>query len=128
MNCAVDTATEVALLAISAAAPGQGIPIYWILLLPSLFTAAMAMIDTLDGILMVSSHVSVAVLLLVSEVVVRSCSYGHTAGRSLIQIGSWATTSLVRTDAYWPGAQKSAWALHLTLHVCTRQHLTADEN
>lgn len=53
LRCAVDTATEVALLAISAAAPGQGIPIYWILLLPSLFTAAMAMIDTLDGILMV---------------------------------------------------------------------------
>ena len=54
VGTAVDTATEVALLAISAAAPGQGIPIYLILLLPSLFTAAMAMIDTLDGILMVS--------------------------------------------------------------------------
>lgn len=108
--CAVDTATEVALLAISAAAPGQGIPIYWILLLPSLFTAAMAMIDTLDGILMVSLHMSIAVLLFISEVV-GPCSYGHTAGRSLTQIGNWATTSLVRADAYWPGAQKSAWVL-----------------
>ena len=36
-----DTATEVALLAISAAAPGEGIPIGLILLLPSLFTAGM---------------------------------------------------------------------------------------
>ena len=51
-----DTATEVALLAISAAAPGEGIPIYWILLLPSLFTAGMAMIDTLDGILMLWAY------------------------------------------------------------------------
>jgi high-affinity nickel-transport protein len=51
-----DTATEVALLAISAAAPGEGIPIGLIMLLPSLFTAGMALVDTLDGILMLWAY------------------------------------------------------------------------
>ena len=51
-----DTATEVALLAISAAAPGQGLPLPLIMLLPALFTAGMALIDTLDGILMLWAY------------------------------------------------------------------------
>lgn len=48
-----DTATEVALLAISASAAGQHLPAPLILLLPLLFASGMCLIDTLDGILMI---------------------------------------------------------------------------
>ncbi len=51
-----DTATEVGLLGISAAAATQGLPIWSILLFPLLFTAGMCLIDTLDGILMLGAY------------------------------------------------------------------------
>ena len=47
-----DTATEVALLAITAMGPKEGIPGSEILLLPVLFASGMSLIDTLDGIMM----------------------------------------------------------------------------
>ncbi len=47
-----DTATEVALLATTAVLASQNIPFYSILCLPILFTAGMALMDTLDGIFM----------------------------------------------------------------------------
>ncbi len=47
-----DTATEVALLATTALLASQSIPWYAILCLPILFTAGMAMMDTLDGVFM----------------------------------------------------------------------------
>lgn len=51
-----DTATEIALLSISAASAMQGIPVLTILLLPLAFTASMTLIDTLDGILMLKVY------------------------------------------------------------------------
>jgi high-affinity nickel-transport protein len=51
-----DTATEVALLGISAAAATQGLPIWSILLFPLLFTAGMCLVDTADGILMLGAY------------------------------------------------------------------------
>jgi high-affinity nickel-transport protein len=45
-----DTATEIALLGISAASAAGGMPIVYILLLPLLFTAAMSLVDTAEGI------------------------------------------------------------------------------
>jgi high-affinity nickel-transport protein len=51
-----DTATEVGLLGISAAAATQGLPIWSIMLFPLLFTAGMCLIDTADGILMVGAY------------------------------------------------------------------------
>ncbi|CAN5128952.1 HoxN/HupN/NixA family nickel/cobalt transporter [soil metagenome] len=51
-----DTASEVGLLSISAASGVSGIPIWEILLLPMAFTAGMALIDTLDGILMLGAY------------------------------------------------------------------------
>jgi nickel/cobalt transporter (NiCoT) family protein len=47
-----DTATEVALLATTALLASQHLPFYSILCLPILFTAGMALMDTLDGIFM----------------------------------------------------------------------------
>jgi high-affinity nickel-transport protein len=47
-----DTATQVALIAISIGVAGTGIPFWVVLLLPLLFTAGMVTIDTSDGISM----------------------------------------------------------------------------
>jgi nickel/cobalt transporter (NiCoT) family protein len=50
-----DTATEVGLLGMSAAAT-QGMPIWSILVFPILFTAGMTLIDTTDSILMLGAY------------------------------------------------------------------------
>jgi nickel/cobalt transporter (NiCoT) family protein len=51
-----DTATEVGLLGISAAAASKGLPIWSIIIFPALFTAGMALIDTTDSILMLGAY------------------------------------------------------------------------
>jgi nickel/cobalt transporter (NiCoT) family protein len=51
-----DTASEVGLLGISASTGAAGMPIWNILLLPAVFTAGMALVDTLDGILMLGAY------------------------------------------------------------------------
>lgn len=53
-----DTATEVAILAISATVAGafSSIPLYTVLLLPFLFSLGMSLIDTLDGLFMRSAY------------------------------------------------------------------------
>jgi high-affinity nickel-transport protein len=51
-----DTATEVALLGISAVEAGKSVPIPFILIFPLLFTAGMCLLDTTDGILMLGAY------------------------------------------------------------------------
>ena len=51
-----DTATEVGLLGISATAAAKGLPIWSILIFPTLFTAGMALIDSTDSILMLGAY------------------------------------------------------------------------
>jgi high-affinity nickel-transport protein len=51
-----DTATEIALLGISAAEASKGLPIWSILVFPALFTAGMALVDTADSVLMVGAY------------------------------------------------------------------------
>ncbi len=51
-----DTATEVALLAVSATAAANGVSIWAIMVFPALFAAGMSLIDTTDGILMVGAY------------------------------------------------------------------------
>ncbi|MFI5229822.1 MAG: HoxN/HupN/NixA family nickel/cobalt transporter, partial [Gemmatimonadales bacterium] len=51
-----DTATEIALLGISAVEASKGLPIWSILVFPALFTAGMALIDTADSVLMVGAY------------------------------------------------------------------------
>jgi nickel/cobalt transporter (NiCoT) family protein len=51
-----DTATEVALLGISAAEASNGLSMWSILVLPALFTAGMTLVDTTDSILMVGAY------------------------------------------------------------------------
>ncbi|KAF9108677.1 hypothetical protein BGX27_008261 [Mortierella sp. AM989] len=51
-----DTATEIGLLGIAATHAQSGFPTAIILVFPALFTAAMSLIDTLDGIIMVNAY------------------------------------------------------------------------
>lgn len=51
-----DTASEVALLAISAKATSHSVPVSLIICLPILFAAGMSLLDTADGILMATAY------------------------------------------------------------------------
>ncbi len=51
-----DTATEVALLGVSATQAGQGVPVWSIMVFPALFAAGMSLVDTTDGILMLGAY------------------------------------------------------------------------
>jgi high-affinity nickel-transport protein len=51
-----DTATEVAVLGISAAAAAKGLSVGTMAVFPVLFTAGMTLVDTTDGILMVGAY------------------------------------------------------------------------
>ena len=51
-----DTATEIGLLGIAAAEASKGLPIWSILVFPALFTAGMALVDTIDSILMLGAY------------------------------------------------------------------------
>ncbi len=51
-----DTATEVGLLGISATAAAKGLPIWSILVFPTLFTVGMALVDSTDSILMLGAY------------------------------------------------------------------------
>jgi len=51
-----DTATEVGILGISASSATKGLPIWYILLFPALFTAGMCLLDTTDSILMLGAY------------------------------------------------------------------------
>jgi high-affinity nickel-transport protein len=51
-----DTASEIALLAISAKVTAQSIPAYTVICLPILFAAGMSLLDTADGIFMATAY------------------------------------------------------------------------
>ena len=51
-----DTATEVGILGISAYSAAKGLPIWFILLFPALFTVGMCLLDTTDSILMLGAY------------------------------------------------------------------------
>jgi high-affinity nickel-transport protein len=51
-----DTATEVALLGISATQAAQGVSTWSIMVFPALFAAGMSLIDTTDGVLMLGAY------------------------------------------------------------------------
>jgi len=51
-----DTASEVALLALSAGAAAKALPVWGILALPMLFAAGMTLMDTADGVFMTTAY------------------------------------------------------------------------
>lgn len=51
-----DTATEIAVLGISATEVARGVSVWSIMVFPSLFAAGMSLIDTTDGVLMLAAY------------------------------------------------------------------------
>src|SRR5262249_8720574 len=51
-----DTATEVGLLGIAATQAAQGLPTWYILVFPALFTAGMSLLDTGEGMVMCRAY------------------------------------------------------------------------
>ena len=51
-----DTATEIGVLGISAASASQGMSVWSIMVFPALFASGMALIDTIDNLLMVGAY------------------------------------------------------------------------
>jgi nickel/cobalt transporter (NiCoT) family protein len=51
-----DTASEIGLFGISGTEAGDGMPVWLIMVFPALFAAGMALIDTTDGVLMLSAY------------------------------------------------------------------------
>lgn len=51
-----DTATEIGVLGISAASASNGMSVWAILIFPALFASGMALVDTLDNVLMVGAY------------------------------------------------------------------------
>lgn len=51
-----DTATEIALLGMTATQSAQGMSLWSVMLLPLLFTAGMSLVDTTDGVLMLGAY------------------------------------------------------------------------
>jgi high-affinity nickel-transport protein len=51
-----ETATEVALLGVSATQAANGLSVWSIMVFPALFAAGMSLIDTTDGVLMVGAY------------------------------------------------------------------------
>jgi high-affinity nickel-transport protein len=51
-----DTATEIALLGLSAIQAANGLPVGAMLVFPALFAAAMALVDSADGVLMLNAY------------------------------------------------------------------------
>ncbi len=51
-----DTATEVALLGLSATQAQEGLSVWTVMIFPALFTAGMSLVDTTDGVLMLGAY------------------------------------------------------------------------
>jgi len=51
-----ETASEIALLGISASEAAKGLSVWSILVFPALFTAGMSLVDTTDGVLMLGAY------------------------------------------------------------------------
>ena len=51
-----DTATEIAVLGMSAAGAAQGVPLWSLLAFPAMFTAGMTLVDTTDSVLMLGAY------------------------------------------------------------------------
>ncbi|WP_051322062.1 HoxN/HupN/NixA family nickel/cobalt transporter [Alicyclobacillus contaminans] len=51
-----ETATEIALLAISASSAARGVPIWQVMVLPLAFAAGMSLVDAADGVLMTMTY------------------------------------------------------------------------
>ncbi|HXN08583.1 MAG TPA: HoxN/HupN/NixA family nickel/cobalt transporter [Candidatus Acidoferrales bacterium] len=91
-----DTASEIALLAISVAAVASALPIAAVVALPLLFAAGMTMMDTLDGILMTRAYdwaFSTPLRKIYYNLTVTGLSVTTAFGIGVLQLGSLLTHS-----------------------------------
>ncbi len=102
-----DTATEVAVLGISAATAIQHIPLWTILLFPTLFCAGMILLDTADGLLMARAY-SWALIRASRKLYYNAIMTAVTVVVAVV-IGSLEIVGLARHDVgpWWAGVAAS---------------------
>jgi nickel/cobalt transporter (NiCoT) family protein len=103
-----DTATEVLLLAGTAAAATQGLPWYAVLALPLLFAGGMTMLDSLDGIVMCTAY-GWAFARPVRKVFYNLTITGLSIAVAFV-IGGIELTGLLSTELHIPGRLGTAMA------------------
>jgi high-affinity nickel-transport protein len=109
-----DTATEIALLAISAASGAGGMPVSYVLLLPLLFAAGMSLIDSMEGVAMLGAYgwaylqparkmfyninmtlLSITIALFVGGAEAAAAIGTRTGSAPLAHLGNWLSFSTV---------------------------------
>ena len=104
-----DTASEVALLAISAGAANSGISFLGIMALPLLFTAGMSLLDTSDGIFMTTAYkwaFRTPLRKLYYNLTITSLSVIAALFIGLIELAQVITPRLGLTNGFWLWLQK----------------------
>jgi nickel/cobalt transporter (NiCoT) family protein len=99
-----DTASEIALLAISAGAAERDVPLAGIIAIPILFSAGMALMDTADGIFMVTAYnwaFSTPVRKVYYNLTVTGMSVGAALGICIVEVAQVLTFRLGLTNGFW---------------------------
>ncbi len=99
-----DTATEVGLLILAAGAAGAGLPFYAILCLPVLFSAGMALLDTIDGSFMNFAYgwaLSRPVRKVFYNLVITGLSVVVALAIGTVELGGLLAAKLNAQGAFW---------------------------
>ncbi len=99
-----DTATEVGLLILAAGAAGVGLPFYAILCLPVLFSAGMALLDTIDGSFMNFAYgwaLSKPVRKVFYNLVITALSVAVALAIGTVELGGLLAAKLGAQGAFW---------------------------
>lgn len=103
-----DTASEVALLAISAGAAKSGISLTGIIALPLLFAAGMSLLDTADGVFMTTAYnwaFSTPLRKVYYNLTITGLSVVAALFIGLIEVAQVITPELGLTDGFWQWLQ-----------------------
>lgn len=107
-----DTSSEIALLGISSIQAARGTSIWLILLFPLLFTAAMCLLDTADGALMMGLYTSTAlardrVAILYYSIVLTVVTVIVALVIGVVQLLSLVLNVAEPTGRFWDGVEKA---------------------
>lgn len=103
-----DTASEIALLGIAAAAAATALPLINVLALPLLFAAGMTLMDTLDGVFMTRAYhwaFSTPLRKIYYNLTVTALSVVAALAIGSLQLASVLGRTLGATSGFWAGAQ-----------------------
>ncbi|MGG5252690.1 HoxN/HupN/NixA family nickel/cobalt transporter [Neobacillus sp. SM06] len=104
-----DTASEIALLAISAGAAKDALPLVGILALPILFAAGMSLMDTADGIFMVNAYkwaFSTPLRKVYYNLTITALSVAAALLIGIIELAQVFSKKAGLTDGFWHFIQK----------------------